>query len=123
MAPMEEASRNFHNASTLLFLGGGMYIGGGTVTIQGTSIYSNTAVTACFLNLPGTFFHGLDGRNFLKMLPILLTLIHGPDGRNFQEGSLCKHLSRLIGICELLWNSTPTFIIHRPDGRCKHLNY
>ena len=65
IAPMEETSWIFHNASTLAFQGGGIYIEGGTVNIQGSSFYSNEAnVSARFLNLPGTFFHGPDGRSF-----------------------------------------------------------
>ena len=76
IAPMEETCRNLHNASTLPFQGGGIFISGGTVTIDGSSIYNNTAtyVSACFLNFPGTF-------------------IHRPDGRNFQEPSQSKHLT------------------------------
>ena len=78
MAPMEETSRNFHNASTLLFQAGGIYISDGTVTILGSSIYSNEAswVSARILSFPGTFFHG-------------------PDGRNFREPSPYKHLTLL----------------------------
>ena len=76
IAPMDEPSRNLHNASTLPFQGGGICIWRGTVTIQGTSIHGNTAgsVRARFLNSPGTVFHG-------------------PDGRNFQEPSQYKHLT------------------------------
>ena len=40
---MEEISRKLHNASTLLFQGGGIYIADSTVTIDGSSIYSNAA--------------------------------------------------------------------------------
>ena len=36
--------------------GGGVAIGGGTVTFTSCTIYSNT-VRACFVNLPGHFFH------------------------------------------------------------------
>ena len=76
IAPMDETSWKHHNASTLPFQGGGIYIKDGTVTISGSTIYSNAAgyVSACFLKLPGMFFHG-------------------PDGRNFQESSQCKHLA------------------------------
>ena len=75
IAPMEETSWKLHNASTLPFQGGGICIEGGTVTIDGSSIYENTAeyVSARFLNLHGTLFHG-------------------PNGRSFQEPSQCKHL-------------------------------
>ena len=76
IAPMEETSWNPHHASTLPFQGGGVYIGGGTVTIESSSIYFNSAhyVSTCLLTFPGTFFHG-------------------PDGRNFQETSQCKHIT------------------------------
>ena len=42
----------------LFWQGGGMLIEGGTVTVTGTNIYSNSAssVCACLWNLPGTFF-------------------------------------------------------------------
>ena len=78
MAPMEEASWHLHNASTMPFQGGGISIGGGgpEVTITSSNIHGNTAsqVNACFLNFPGMFFHGADGRNF-------------------KEPSQCKHLA------------------------------
>ena len=63
MARMEETSRKLHDASTVPFQGGGIYIAGGTVTIDGSSIYSNEAtyVSARFLTFPGTFFHGAHG--------------------------------------------------------------
>ena len=44
--------------------GGGVAIDGGTVTFTSCTIYSNHAesVRACFVNLPGHFFHRPDGK-------------------------------------------------------------
>ena len=65
MAPMDGTSWHLHNASTFLFQGGGIAIYGGTVTIDGSSIYGNCArdgVSAHLVHFPRSFFHGPHGR-------------------------------------------------------------
>ena len=64
IAPME--FQRVHNASTLLFQGGGVYISGGTVNVFSSNIYSNTAEEVR-LPLRPTPFHGRHGRSFQEV--------------------------------------------------------
>ena len=54
---MTENSWNLHHTSTLPFQGGGLYVSGGTVTIQATHFHDNTAVLVStnFQNVARTF--------------------------------------------------------------------
>ena len=71
--PLEDFSVTFPS----ILQGGGIYVYDGDVTIQNTSIYSNTAsnVSARLLNLPGTFLHGPPGRTFSD-ISLLCVAVH-----------------------------------------------